>query len=116
MKPGGPPKPLGGGLDAPPEIGAPKAPPPDAGAPPEDQDSQPGGKPYPDPAAVGFRQLGEDCDACEYSQAGQCLMLNVPTGLTCSLFEAKAGDVDTGQPGGMPPGAMPGGMPPGMGV
>ena len=93
-----------GGLDSPSEIGA-SPPPPDAGATPDSDDT--GAGVHPDPAAVGFRQEGETCDACEYNHAGQCVMLAVPVALTCSLYESKEGDESAdmggGQPGGMPP-------------
>ena len=90
-----------GGIDAPSEIGAPKMPPPDA-APPDSDDT--GAGVHPDPAAVGFRQEGETCDSCEYNHGGQCVMLDVPVALTCSLWESKEDETaDMGAPGGMPP-------------
>ena len=104
----GKPKPGGGDMDGPSEIGAPPAPP---DAAPPDQDDQPSGRPYPDPAAVGFRQPEEDCQHCEYDQDGTCLILNVPIGLTCNAYEAKEDETsDMGAP------AQPGGMPPEMGA
>jgi hypothetical protein len=96
-----------GGLDSPSEIGAPPPGPPDA--PPDSDDT--GSGVHPDPAAVGFRQEGETCEACEYNHAGQCVMLAVPVGLTCSLFEGK--EDESADMGG---GGQPGGMPPTMGA
>ena len=103
----GKPKPGGGDMDGPSEIGAPPALP---NAPSPDADDTGTGV-HPDPAAVGFRQEGETCEACEYNHDGQCVMLAVPVGLTCSLFEGKEDETsDRGAP------AQPGGMPPEMGA
>jgi hypothetical protein len=90
-------------LGAPSPIGG--MPPPMAGKPPMPPDDDEGAeangeRPYPDPAAVGFRAEGETCDACEYNSSGNCTMLNIPIGTSCNLYEAKKGDAGAGDDSG----------------